>query len=371
MMDMYLPEMSYVLWDNSLQSWLHAVTTILTFYFLTRLLRSMLVRRVGKTAPVNDTGWDDLLIEMLDRVHPIFLIVVSVYMGTMPVALPELITQIIHKIFVIASLLQIGRLASHVLRSLMDRYRRSRIEKNAEAVTTLSSVTFILRVLLWVSLLLVALDNFGVNITTLIAGMGVGGIAVALAVQSILGDLFASFSIVLDKPFVIGDFIVVGEFMGTVEYIGLKTTRLRSLSGEQLIFSNADLLSSRVRNYKRMFERRVVFSIGVPYQTSPEKIESIPSMIKGIVRSMKTVRFDRAHFMEYGPYSLNFETVYWVLTPDYDTYMDIQQDIYLKILRMFQQNSIDFACPTQTAFFNSENGNDQLPESARMSLSYS
>jgi small-conductance mechanosensitive channel len=153
---------------------------------------------------------------------------------------------------------------------------------------------------------------------------------------------------VLDKPFVIGDFIIVDEYLGTIEHIGLKTTRIRSLSGEQLVFSNADLLKSRIRNYKRMYERRVVFTIGVLYQTPYEILSQIPEMIHKIIESKAQVRFDRAHFKEYGDYSLKFEVVYWIQNPDYNVYMDIQQGINLDIFKQFHEAGIEFAYPTQT-----------------------
>jgi small-conductance mechanosensitive channel len=198
--------------------------------------------------------------------------------------------------------------------------------------------------------LLVALDNLGIDVTALVAGLGIGGVAVALSVQNILGDLFASLSIILDKPFVIGDFLIIDDYMGSVEYVGLKTTRVRSLSGEQLIFSNSDLLKSRIRNYGRMFERRVVFSIGVTYDTPREKLRRIPGIIQKAIEAEDKTRFDRSHFMKYGDYSLQFETVYYVLSADYNSYMDIQQAIYFAIHEAFEQEQIEFAYPTQTLF---------------------
>jgi small-conductance mechanosensitive channel len=198
--------------------------------------------------------------------------------------------------------------------------------------------------------LLVALDNLGIDVTALVAGLGIGCVAVALSVQNILGDLFASLSIILDKPFVIGDFLIIDDYMGSVEYVGLKTTRVRSLSGEQLIFSNSDLLKSRIRNYGRMFERRVVFSIGVTYDTSREKLRRIPGIIREAIEAEDKTRFDRSHFMNYGDYSLQFETVYYVLSADYNSYMDIQQAIYFAIHEAFEQEGIEFAYPTQTLF---------------------
>ena len=206
------------------------------------------------------------------------------------------------------------------------------------------------RLILWVIVLLLVLDNLGVNITGLVAGLGIGGIAVALALQNILGDLFASLSIVLDKPFVIGDFVVVDTLSGTVEHIGLKTTRIRSLSGEQLIFSNNDLLKSRIRNYKRMSERRIVFSFGVVYQTPLEKLKAVKEIVGDIIEKVENARFDRVHFKEYGDSALNFEVVYFVSTPDFNIYMDVQEVINLEIFRRFQEEGIEFAYPTSTVY---------------------
>ncbi|MEQ8215048.1 MAG: mechanosensitive ion channel family protein, partial [Smithellaceae bacterium] len=202
--------------------------------------------------------------------------------------------------------------------------------------------------------LLLILDNLGFNITSLVAGLGIGGVAVALAVQNILGDLFASLSIVIDKPFVVGDFIVIDQLRGTVEHVGLKTTRLRSLSGEQLIFSNNDLLKSRIQNFKRMTERRVVFGFGVTYQTPQDKLPLINGIVREIIEKQEHVNFDRVHFKEFGNSALNFEVVYIVKDQDYNLYMNIQQAINLEMFRRFQEEKIEFAYPTQTLFVQHE-----------------
>lgn len=353
--------LDYELFGNSIQQWAIAVATMAVVFFIASQVRGIVLKRVSKIAPTTDTVWDDLMVEALRRVHWLFLLIVSIYIGALPLTLPALAVAVIYKLFFLSALLQIGFLGSHTIRAAFDDYRKKRIEKNAEAVTTLSSVAFLLRILLWTLLFLVALDNFGADVTTLIAGLGVGGIAIALAVQNILGDLFASFSIVLDKPFIIGDFIIVGDYMGTVEYIGLKTTRLRSISGEQLIFSNTDLLGSRIRNYKRMYERRVVFSVAVVYQTPEERLATIPEMIQEIVETQDQVRFDRAHFKEFGAYALNYEVVYWINSPDYNLYMDIQQAINLAIFRRFNEAGIAFAYPSQTLFLDRSEASGPQP----------
>ncbi len=201
-----------------------------------------------------------------------------------------------------------------------------------------------------------ALDNLGFNITTLIASLGIGGIAVTLALQNILGDLFASLSIVLDKPFAVGDFVTVDELAGTVEFIGLKTTRLRSLSGEQIVCANGDLLKSRIRNYKRMQERRVLFELGLLYQSTPAQLEAVPGLVRAAVEAQPDTRFERAHFKGFGASSLDFEVVYHVTVPDYARYMDVQQGINLALVRAFAGAGIGFAYPSRTVFLVHQDG---------------
>jgi small-conductance mechanosensitive channel len=251
-------------------------------------------------------------------------------------------------------LLQAGLWASAGINFAFNQSIQKRKEQDASGTTTIKFLGFIARFILWIIVLLLVLDNVGVNITGLVAGLGIGGIAVALAVQNILSDLLASLSIVLDKPFVIGDLIEVDSLSGTIEYIGLKTTRVRSINGEQLIFSNNDLLKSRVRNYRRMSERRIVFSFGVAYQTPVEKLKDIDKIIRDIIEKTQNTRFDRVHFKEYGDSSLNFEVVYFVTNPDYKIYMDVREMINLEIFRRFGEADIEFAYPTRTIYLQNE-----------------
>jgi len=206
--------------------------------------------------------------------------------------------------------------------------------------------------ILWATGAVFILDNMGLHISTLVAGLGIGGVAIALAAQAVLGDLFSSFAILIDKPFKVGDFIIIGDYLGAVEHIGIKTTRIRSLSGELLVFSNSDLTNSRIRNYKLMEKRRVVFKFGVIYQTTLERLKSIPPMIKEIVENIDLASFDRAHFFSYGNSSLDFEVVYYIQGNDYNLYMDIQQKINLKIFEKFKEKGIEFAYPTRTLYVN-------------------
>src|SRR6185369_11730513 len=225
---------------------------------------------------------------------------------------------------------------------------------DGETVTALELISFVARIAMWAIVLLLVLNHLGVNITALVAGLGVGGVAVALALQNVLGDLLASLAIVLDKPFVVGDTIAVGDVTGQVERVGIKTTRLRSVDGEQLVVANADLLKSRIHNFRQMTERRVLFGLGIAYETPQDKREAVPALLREIVLAQKGVRFDRAHFKGFGDSALLLEVVYYVLDRDYNVYMDAQQAINLEIGRRFRDEGIEFAYPTRTVFLRQE-----------------
>ena len=224
----------------------------------------------------------------------------------------------------------------------------------AEAKAT-RSITTVLNWVIWAGGAVFILDNLGIKISAVIAGLGIGGIALALAAQSILGDLFSSFAIFLDKPFKVGDFIIVGDLLGVVEHVGIKTTRIKSLHGEQLVFPNSDLTNSRIRNYKKMQKRRVSFQIGVLYQTTHEQLKNIPQIVAEIVKNIDKVTLDRAHFLSFADFSLVFEIVYYVDGSDYNLYMDIQQEINLALKENFGKAGIEFAYPTQTLYTVKQN----------------
>ena len=226
-----------------------------------------------------------------------------------------------------------------------------KIEDDTDAkLRQIKGIMVIIRIVVWILGLVFLLDNFGYDVTTFVTGLGIGGIAVALAAQNILGDLFNYFVIFFDRPFEVGDFIIIDDKRGTVEAIGIKTSRIRSLTGEELVFANSDLSNSRIHNYKRMARRRVLFTLGVTYQTSLENLRIIPEIIQNIINSQENTEFDRAHFSKYGDFSLDIEIVYYVLSTEYNIYMDIQQSINLKIFEEFARRGIEFAYPTQTVF---------------------
>lgn len=353
--------LDYIFLNNSFRSWIYALVSVILSFTILRIFFRLVYHRVLKLAKKTKTDIDDLIAVLLQKINSLVLLVFSLYIGSLFLLLPEQVKVLLGKLIIISLLLQAAIWGNSIIQYWVDHYRKQRMQEDAASVTSFSALGFVLRIVLWSVIVLLALDNLGIDITALIAGLGVGGIAVALAVQNILGDLFASLSIVMDKPFVIGDFIVLDTLSGTVEHIGLKTTRLRSLSGEQLIISNSDLLKSRIRNFKRMFERRILFTLGVVYQTPLEKLQMIPRILQEIIESKEKVRFDRAHFKEYGNFSLNYEIVYWVKDPDFKVYMDIQQAINFEIYQKFQELGIEFAYPTQTLFISQEKRMDTNP----------
>jgi len=345
--------------ENEILDWAIAILIAISVLVILKIVKSLIVNRLRALAIKTETDIDDLIVDLLGRTHFILFLLISVYFGSKTLSLPDSVDNLIRSLAIIAFLMQIAIWGSAVITYCITRYAREKMKVDAASATTISAFGFIGKWVLWSIIILLSLDNLGFDINALIAGLGIGGIAIALAAQSIIGDLFASISIVLDKPFVVGDFIIVDELMGTVENIGLKTTRVRSLFGEQIVFSNNDLLSSRVRNYKRMMSRRIIFSLGVIYQIPYEKLAAIPSMIKEIIESHDNIRFDRAHFKEYGDFSLNFEIVYYMLVPAYNIYMDTQESINLAIFKKFEKEGIEFAYPTQTLFVEKEESGKQ------------
>lgn len=333
---------------NTLQAWLTALAIAVAALVVLRVVQAIIANRVEKLASRTTTKWDDLVVAVLRKTKAWFLAIAAVVAGASFVELPKAGSHVLEKALVLAFLIQSGVWASGAFMTWLRGYREEQIDEDAASVMTMNALGFVVRLVLWSVVLLLVLDNLGVDVTALVAGLGVGGIAVALAVQNILGDLFSSLSIVLDKPFVPGDFIIVGDLLGNVENIGLKTTRVRSLSGEQLVFSNTDLLNSRIRNYGRMAERRVVLELGVVYGTTKAKLEKIPKIVREAVEAQEQTRFDRSNFRGYGNFSLDFESVYYVLDRDYNLYMKLQEAINLDIYDSFHREGIEFAYPTQT-----------------------
>ena len=341
-----------VYFNNTLLQWIIAIGLAIASYLVIQAIKLLVMRRLAAVAARTASQIDDVLVEVIKRTNWFVIVIISFYFGSLFLTLPDNVVHIVRIIVTVVFFLQVALWGNSLTDSLLSRVQKAKREKDPGSASALTAISFFARLVIWSVVAFLILDNFGIDITALVAGLGIGGIAVALAIQGILGDVFCSVAILIDKPFEVGDFIIVGDMLGTVEKIGIKTTHVRSLSGEQLIFSNADLVSSRIRNTKRMTERRVVFSFGVTYQTPVEKLETIPETVKKIIESVDKTRYDRVHFKEYGDSSLVFECVYYVLDRDYNLYMNIQQEINLAIFRHFEKEGIEFAYPTQTLYIS-------------------
>ena len=349
-----LPFADAVFLGNPLTRWLVALGIALVVLVGMRIVAAVVSKRVRAIAERTATDIDDLVAELLDKTKFLFVLIVAVWAGSLSLSLSLLAQNRVGSLLILGLLLQAGFWGTGIVNYVIARYRKRIEDEDPGVATTMGAVGLLARVLVWSILLLMALDTLGIDITALLAGVGVGGIAVAFAIQGILGDLFASISILLDKPFVVGDFIVVGEVQGSVEHVGLKTTHLRSISGEQIVIGNSDLLASRIRNYGRMAERRASFQVGVVYGTPSEKLKRVPEMIREAIERQQDTRFDRCHFKSYGDSALIYDTVFYMVVPDYTSLLDTQQAVNLELYERFEREGIEFAFPTQTLFLNVE-----------------
>jgi small-conductance mechanosensitive channel len=337
-----------VYYHNSVSAWGIASAIALGTFVVLMLARWLLVGRLAAIAKRTTTIADDILVELATKTRPYFLATASVVIGSRWLTLPPSTDRYLATAVLIVALLQIGVWGTTgVTFTIQRQVQRRSAHADAASASTIRAIGVGVKLVLWTVLIITALARFGVNVTALVTGLGIGGVAIALAVQNVLSDVFAALAIVFDKPFDVGDAIAVDQMQGTVEHIGLKTTRIRSISGEQIVISNNELLKNRIRNYKRMFDRRVVFLLDVTYDTSPETVERIPAMVREVVTSQQPVRFDRSHFSGFTESALRVETVYFVLDPDYNRYLDIQQRINLALLRRFAAEGIRFAFPTR------------------------
>lgn len=285
----------------------------------------------------------EMPLKVISRTANTFLVIVSLFTALQSLKLTEKVQHTSEKVLLIAICWQVGLWVSTAAMSWLEHRRQFKLQQDRATAGSLNIISVVLRVAIWAVVLLLTLDNLGINITTLVAGLGIGGIAVALAVQNVLGDLLASLSITLDKPFVVGDALTIDDIQGTVEQIGLKSTRLRSVNGEQIIMANADLLKSRVRNFGRLNERRAVMTLQVAYDTPREKLQSLTEELRRLISAQNKVRLDRCHLSKLGSGAIEFETVYFVESSNYGTFMDTQQAINLDILSYCAREGIRLA----------------------------
>jgi len=345
--------------DNTLLKWGIAILIIIGALVIIKIFKGVLINKLKKWTLKTQTKWDDFLIERIEKSVIPLLYISSFYFALMTLNLNEKLQQVIHVAYLFSCTYYILKIISAAFKKFV--YSFIQTKENSESKEKQAGgLIAITNIIIWIFGFIFLIDNLGYNVTTLIAGLGVGGIAIALAAQAVLGDLFSYFVIFFDRPFEIGDFVTVGPDSGIIEYIGIKTTRIQTLSGEQLVCSNTDLTNSRLRNYKRMTKRRIVFNLGVTYDTSYEKLSEIPEIVKNIIISKSELTFDRGHFSGFGDFSLNFEFVYYINSSEYNVYMDNQQAIYFDIFTAFQSEKIDFAFPTQTVYVNKEENNQEL-----------
>lgn len=346
--------------DNSLLSWAITIGGIMLGFLLINVFKKIALQWLKGWSSRTATTIDDFMVTAIEKsVIPIsyFLIV---YLLLNNLDFPKRVHHIIH----IATLLAVTFFVLRLITTVIQYFVLGILKKQEDGdikQKQARGLLVIVKTTVWVLGIVFLLGNLGYDITAIIAGLGIGGIAIALAAQTVLSDLFSYFVILFDRPFEIGDFIIIDDKMGIIEYIGIKTTRLRTLSGEQLICSNKDLTDSRVHNYKRMKKRRVVFTVRVTYQTPAEVLEIIPQLVKEIIDKNNGVVYDRGHFSGFGEFSLDFEFVYYVLSSDYNAYMNAQQDILMNIYRAFKKEKIDFAHPIRTVFFGEKKKEEISP----------
>jgi small-conductance mechanosensitive channel len=345
--------------------WLIAAAAAIVCYLVLTAVLRVVISRAEKLATKTTTHLDDNLLEIARATRHSVLVGISLLVGVHFLTLGRLGSFLTGQLWFALLALQMGFWGHRAIEVGLRSYRLRNSGSDQPAAQASSTLLgWALRSVLWAVVILAILSNVGVNITAFVASLGIGGVAVALAVQNVLGDLFASMSIAVDKPFEVGDFIVVGPISGTVEQLGLKTTRIRSISGEQIVMSNAGLLKQTIANYKRLQSRRIVFTFGITYDATPDQVEAVPPLVKEIIDALPDVTFNRAHFKGFGDSSLDFEVVYFVNDPSYDIYMDRQQAINLALMRALPKHGVDFAFPTRTVHVVRHNVEDttSLPQ---------
>jgi small-conductance mechanosensitive channel len=343
--------------DNTVLDYLLALAIVAGGLILVRVLRTVFIKRLNWWTDQTQTRADDFVVQAVNRFGLPALYYFVIYTGISYLTLSLKAQRILEVATSVVVTFFILRLVSSTILILLQSHIRKQ-EHGEEKVNQLAGLMIVINIVIWIVGLVFLVDNLGYDVTTIVTGLGIGGIAVALAAQNILGDLFNYFVIFFDRPFEVGDFITVDDKLGTVEYIGIKTTRIRSLSGEQLVIGNSNLTASRIHNFKRLTQRRITFTIDAEIGTPIEHLRTIPGVLKDIVEQQSQVKFDRAHFAKIQEWGFRFEVVYIVLVADFNTYMDIQQEINLKIYEEFIKRGIGFARPTHQVYISADQDND-------------
>ncbi len=340
-----------IYFGNTIRQYLIALLILVGFLVFLKYFKKKLFKGLEKWAAHTKSDLDDEIIQIVEKIPTLLYFFASLFFALQVIQVHALITKIVNIALVILLVYWAAKVASQMIEYGLYHLAKSRGENvSRKKNTTYLALSLIARIVLWSTGFLLILANLGVNISALIASLGIGGIAVALAVQNVLGDMFSSFTIYLDKPFEIGDYIIVGNHEGTVKKVGLKSTRVIALQGEEIVISNNELTSTRIQNFKRMKTRRISFDFGVTYSTKAKKLEKIPTIVETIMSKIDMAQFDRTHFFEFGTSSLNFRVVYYVQSSVFQDYMDTQQTINLEIVKAFEKEGIEIAFPTQTVY---------------------
>lgn len=334
--------MEQIFWGNTLQSYLIAIAGIIIVYIVLRLIRDIILSRLRKIANNTESKVDDVVIDSIYKYVIPFLFAGISYQILIQLNLHPKLRRLLDVLVVAVSIYYIVRLVIHIIHSLVNRRLRI-LGETPGRIAQINSLLSIIKGFIWIMGFLFLLANLGYNVTAILTTLGIGGVAIALAAQVILGDLFSYFAIFFDKPFEIGDFISTTSEIGTIESVGFKTTRIRALSGEQLIISNSELLKRTIHNYKRMERRRVVINFGVKYDTSRDMLNEVPTIIKDIISARQDVVFDRAHLSKFTHLNIEFEVVYIILTSNYNMHMDMQQIVLMELYEELTQRGIEFA----------------------------
>lgn len=346
--------LNFVFLNNTVMQYLIALGVFIVGLIVLKIFKMVILAKVKKIVNHTITEFDDLIIDTVDSVGWPFYFFLSLFFAIKFISIPDIVGRVIYYVILIVGtyyiVMGLQNIIDYGFRKIMKK-RQEEDDKKFDP-TVINLFRKISRIVIWGIALLIFLQNLGYDITALIAGLGIGGIAIAFALQNVLSDIFSSFTIYFDKPFEVGDFIIIGKDMGTVKSIGIKSTRIETLQGQELVVSNKELTETRVNNYKKMKKRRIVFNFGVVYETPTTKVKKIPQIVKKIIDDIKLTDLDRVHFTKFGDSSLDFEVVYYINSSEYNDYMDTQQDINLKIKQEFEKEKIEFAYPTRTVFLN-------------------
>lgn len=344
--------LDYTFFNNSISDWLKTLAIAIVFFAVLHFVKSILLGKFSSVVRKTKNNLDDALLKIIGQTKDVFILFLGILCGIRVLNLPENWLAIINKIFFIAAALQVGAWLVGLINHLTSYQAKGKKEDKREK-TTIYAFGLFGKIIIWIIISLVILQNAtGMKVDALITSLGIGGIAIGLAVQNILKDIFASLSIFLDKPFLVGDYITVGEIGGTVENIGLKSTRLKTLLGDEVIFSNSDLLESQIHNYRKMERRMVVINIGVASDTPYKTLKSLPALFEEIITKQENASFDRANLSEIGEYTLNFEVVFHIESADFTLYMNTKEAVFLEIIRRLQEKDVVMPYPTRAVILN-------------------